>query len=37
MAFGAALLTLQLVARALRLLMAEAPEDEAAKRTFGVG
>ena len=37
MAAGAALLTLQLVARALRLLAGAAPEDEAAKRDFGVG
>ena len=37
MAFGAALLTLQLVARALRLLLGEPPEDEEAKQDFGAG
>ncbi|MDE0392846.1 MAG: TRAP transporter small permease [Rhodospirillales bacterium] len=37
MAFGAALLTLQLVARAVRLLVGEPPEDEEAKRDFGTG
>ena len=37
MAFGAALLTLQLVARAVRLLVGEPPEDEAAKQDFGAG
>ncbi len=37
MAFGAALLTLQLAARALRLLAGEPPEDEEARRDFGVG
>ena len=37
MAFGAALLTLQLVARAVRLLVGEPPEDEEAKQDFGAG
>ena len=37
MAFGAALLTLQLVARVLRLLIGEAPEDEDAKDEFSAG
>ena len=37
MAFGAVLLTLQLVARAIRLLTGEPPEDEEARREFGVG
>ena len=37
MAFGAVLLTLQLVARAIRLLAGEPPEDETARREFGVG
>ena len=37
MAFGAALLTLQLVARALRLVVGEPPEDEVAKDEFGAG
>ena len=37
MALGAALLTLQLVARSLRLLAGEPPEDEEAKRDFGTG
>ena len=37
MAFGAALLTLQLAARALRLLVGDAPEDDEAKQDFGVG
>lgn len=37
MAFGAALLTLQLVARALRLLLGAPPEDEEAKQDFGAG
>lgn len=37
MAFGAVLLTLQLVARALRLLIGEPPEDEEETQDFGVG
>ena len=37
MAFGAALLTLQLVARAVRLLVGEPPEDEEKTREFGAG
>ena len=37
MAFGAALLTLQLVARTVRLLVGEPPEDEEAKQDFGAG
>jgi len=37
MAFGAALLTLQLVARAIRLFVDEPPEDEAAKQDFSAG
>ena len=37
MAFGAVLLALQLVARALRLLLGDAPEDDEARRDFGVG
>ena len=37
MAFGAALLTLQLVARAIRLFVGEPPEDEAAKQDFSAG
>ena len=37
MAFGAVLLTLQLVARAIRLLAGDPPEDEEARREFGVG
>ena len=37
MAFGAALLTLQLVARAVRLFVGEPPEDEEAKQDFGAG
>ena len=37
MAFGAVLLALQLVARAIRLLAGDPPEDEAARREFGVG
>ena len=37
MAFGAVLLALQLVARAIRLLAGEPPEDEEARRDFGVG
>ena len=37
MAFGAALLTLQLVARAVRLFVGEPPEDEEAKQDFGTG
>ena len=37
MAFGAALLTLQLAARAVRLLVGEPPEDEEAKQDFGAG
>lgn len=37
MAFGATLLTLQLVARAIRLLAGEPPEDDEGRRDFGVG
>ena len=37
MAFGAALLTLQLVARAVRLFLGEPPEDEDAKDEFSAG
>ena len=37
MAFGAVLLTLQLVARAIRLVAGDPPEDEEARREFGVG
>ena len=37
MAAGAALLTLQLAARALRLFVGEPPEDEEAKQDFGAG
>ena len=37
MAFGAALLTLQLVARVLRLLIGEPPEDDDAKDEFRAG
>ena len=37
MAFGAALLTLQLAARMIRLLAGDAPEDDEARRDFGVG
>ena len=37
MAFGAALLTLQLVARTIRLLAGDAPEDDETRRDFGVG
>ena len=37
MAFGAALLTLQLVVRAVRLFIGEPPEDEDAKQDFGTG
>ena len=37
MAFGAALLTLQLVARAIRLFVGEPPEDESAKQDFSAG
>ena len=37
MAFGAALLTLQLVARAVRLLVGEPPEDEEQTQEFGAG
>ena len=37
MAFGAALLTLQLMARAVRLFVGEPPEDEEAKQDFGAG
>ena len=37
MAFGAVLLTLQLVARAIRLLAGDPPEDEEVRREFGVG
>ena len=37
MAFGAALLTLQLAARMVRLLAGDPPEDEEARRDFGVG
>ena len=37
MALGAVLLTLQLVARAVRLFVGEPPEDEEAKQDFGAG
>ena len=37
MALGAALLTLQLVARLVRLFLGEPPEDEDAKKDFGTG
>lgn len=37
MAFGAVLLTAQLLARGVRLLRGEPPDDEAARREFGVG
>ena len=37
MAFGAALLTLQLVARVVRLFVGEPPEDEDAKQAFSAG
>ena len=37
MAFGAALLTLQLVTRVVRLFVGESPEDEDAKQDFGAG
>ena len=37
MAFGAILLTLQLVARAIRLLGGDPPEDDESRRVFGVG